>query len=289
MSNPFSLSGFRVGDLDLMNFDPENGVEIITKDVKGLGATGTTADTELNVRRPGGWTGESFDRPRIISAVGTLYRDTGDDVADGLAIEDTLDRIKAAVTTADTKVVSTQFTRDRWVMAHKDDEVITDHAVANFATWSLQMASDDYRMFGDELSAVTGLPSTSGGLTVPFTVPFTIDAVTVSGQVSLVNPGKAPGPVRLRIDGPVTGPVVTHVGSGAQLVFSAALTIGVGEWLDIDMEAHTVLANGQSGRSPWIASRGWSSFEPGQNTWAFSASLFDPDSKLTVFATPANK
>jgi len=122
-----------------------------------------------------------------------------------------------------------------------------------------------------------------------FRVPFTIDAVTVTGQVSLENPGNEPGPVRLRIDGPCAGPVITHVSTGAQLVFSSALVLNEGEWLDIDMEARTVLANGQASRSGWITSRGWSQFDPGLNTWSFTAASFNPASRLTVTATPSWK
>ena len=122
-----------------------------------------------------------------------------------------------------------------------------------------------------------------------FTIPFSIEAVTVTGQVSLVNPGNETGPVRLRIDGPCRGPVVTHVSSGAQLVFSSSLVLGAGEWIDVDMEARTVLANGQASRAPWITSRGWAGFTPGENTWAFTAAAFDADARLTVVATPSWK
>jgi len=121
------------------------------------------------------------------------------------------------------------------------------------------------------------------------TIPFTIDAVTVTGQVSLVNPGNETGPVRLRIDGPCRGPVVTHVSSGTQLIFSSSLVLGAGEWIDVDMEARTVLANGQASRAPWITSRGWSGFTPGENTWAFTAAAFDAAARLTVVATPSWK
>lgn len=120
-------------------------------------------------------------------------------------------------------------------------------------------------------------------------IPFTIDAVTVTGQVSLENPGNETGPVRLRIDGPCRGPVVTHVSTGAQLVFASSLVLGAGEWIDVDMEARTVLANGQASRAPWITSRGWSGFTPGLNTWSFTAAAFDPGARLTVVATPAWK
>jgi len=146
-----------------------------------------------------------------------------------------------------------------------------------------------------ELYDATGTRSSPTALAVAvdsgdaLTVPFLIDAVTVTGQVSLVNPGNEAGPVHLRIDGPCAGPVITHISTGAQLVFSSALVLNAGEWLEVDMEARTVLANGQASRSGWITSRGWSQFDPGLNTWAFTAASFTSAARLTVSATPSWK
>jgi len=92
----------------------------------------------------------------------------------------------------------------------------------------------------------------------------------------------------MRIDGPIVGPIITHVGSGLQLVFSASLTLGVGEFLLVDMEAHSVLAQGQSNRSNWVTSRGWSGMEPGANTWSFAAAS-GTTGLLTVTGTPADQ
>lgn len=131
--------------------------------------------------------------------------------------------------------------------------------------------------------------ASSSPVTGGLTVGFTVDATTVTGQVSLVNPGNEPGPVRLRIDGPCVGPVITHVSTGAQLVFSSSLVLRAGEWLEVDMESRTVLANGQSSRAGWITSRGWSQFDPGRNTWSFTAASFTSAARLTVTATPSWK
>ena len=153
----------------------------------------------------------------------------------------------------------------------------------NGATGAMEL----YGPTGDRAEALSlaVLADQAGGLTIP----FTIDAVTVTGQVSLTNPGNETGPVNLRISGPCRGPVVTHVSTGAQLVFSSSLVLGAGEWLEVDMEARSVLANGQATRAPWITSRGWSGFTPGLNTWTFTADAFDPAARLTVVATPAWK
>ncbi|WIA96407.1 phage tail family protein [Curtobacterium sp. MCBA15_004] len=146
-----------------------------------------------------------------------------------------------------------------------------------------------------DLQNADGTPATATYLAVPTTATglvispagLTIDAVTVTGQVSLTNPGNDTGPLRLRIDGPCTGPVVTHVGTGDRLVFSSSLVLAAGEWLDIDMEKRQVYANGQSSRAGYITSRGWFGFDPGPNTFAFTAAQYNAASQLTVAGTPA--
>lgn len=65
---------------------------------------------------------------------------------------------------------------------------------------------------GVESTGSIGLPTFEGGLTVPFTVPFSIDAVPVDGQVDLRNEGTADTGLTLRVDGPVPQPRVTVVG-----------------------------------------------------------------------------
>jgi len=159
------------------------------------------------------------------------------------------------------------------------------------ATWLLQLVADDPRRFGAPLTASAGLPSVVGGLTIPFTIPFTIASTVSTGQCSLTNPGTETGPVKRRITGPCTAPQVTHVNSGRILPFATSLTLNAGEWLDVDMEAQTVLANGQQAatRDPWVTVRGWSGFDPGDNTWAVTAASGGVGAGLIVTARPAWK
>lgn len=155
------------------------------------------------------------------------------------------------------------------------------------ASFSVLLYGADPRRLGDELVASTGLPSSSGGLTVPFSVPAVLNSTIVSGQVVLQNPGPVRGPMRLRIDGPCVGPVVTHVGAGLTLAFASSYSIGAGSWLDVDLEAHEVLENGQASRNAWITSRGWFGLDPGPNVVAFTARNYTAGARLTVYASPA--
>lgn len=273
----FDLGGIPFGRVDSFGVD----WAIDADGFDGWGATGSTRQSQQRVRQSGGTSGRGYAKPRPLSFMGRAYAPTPE------LARDALDRLNAAVSINDTLLTVYEPGLTRHMAVYRSDDVIPKWQMPTILSWAFGMQSDDWRKFGADLTGVTFLPSSTGGLTIPFTIPFTINAVQVSGQVSLFNPGNDTGPVKLRIDGPCQGPVITHVGSGLSLVFSASLVLGAGEWLDIDMENQTVLANGQSSRSGYVTSRGWAGFEPGLNTWAFTAQGYDPAAKLTVIATPS--
>lgn len=170
----------------------------------------------------------------------------------------------------------------------RSDDVLSTWSNLHEAKFSVQFLAADPRLTKDPLTGSTGLPSSSGGLSIPFTVPFSIDSNVSTGQVSLTNAGNIAGKVQLRIDGPVVGPIVTHVSSGVQIVFASSLELGEGEWITVDMDRREVLAQGQADRGGWVTGRGWSSFEPGVNVWAFGCQgSSNPDARLTVTAWPS--
>jgi hypothetical protein len=145
----------------------------------------------------------------------------------------------------------------------------------------------DPRGFGTDVVAPTPLPMSSGGWSWPISWPITWDETVVSGEVSMTNPGNVTGPLTLRINGPVTAPVITHTSSGNTLEFGSDLVIYAGDYVDVDMEARTVLYNGQVSRNGFVTQRGWFGFDPGVNEIGFNADSYDPSASLVVTGTPA--
>jgi hypothetical protein len=250
--------------------------------VVGWGAPGGTLAPVQKVRQRGAWGGLSYSQARPMTMSGACIAPT-----EALA-SDALDRLIDACSLDDTTLTVTKAEAPRWCTVRRDGAVLPNWVNPMSFDWSIQVVALDPRKLGAPLTGSTGLPSSSGGFTFPHTFPFAINSTVVSGQVNLTNPGNETGPVTLRIDGPVVGPIVTHVGSGLRLVFSASLTLGVGEFLTVDMEGHKALAQGQVTRSNWITKREWSGFEPGGNTWAFTAAS-GTTGQLTVVATPADQ
>lgn len=334
-------TSFVLGDIPFGQVD-SFGVDWAVEKLDGWsGSTKPTSQVTQRSRRSGGWRSSSYASGRSIAASGKIY------APDAQALQAAFDRLNAAIPVGvdRTLTVSTP-AGARWVTVQQSDEILFDELMPTIGTWSIQVDSTDWRKFGTSLQGSTGLPSTSGGLTIggsdtgstdglyttdqvsasanaaglmiqpasspgvydlfntdgtpatttyvnalsltgALTIPFTIGATVESGQVALNNPGNTSGPAVIRIDGPCVGPVVTHSETGRSLVFSDAMALGAGEYLLIDMEAHTVLANGQASRDGYITKRGWSVLRPGDNTWAFTARQFNSQARLTVTAVPS--
>ncbi len=271
-----------LGSLTLASVD-DSGTEWILESVSGWGSPSGTLQSVQKTRQSGSWAGSSFMQARPVELAGHTVAVDAD--AASLAV----DQLISAASLDSTRLTVVESGRSRWTNVRRDGEVLIEWISTVAFSWSVQFVALDPRKFADSVSGQTSLPSTTGGLTVPFTLPTPVNAVTVSGQVNLSNPGNDYGPVVVRIDGPCVGPVITHVGSGLSLTFASSLTLGAGEFLTVDMERREVLANGQSSRNGFVTSRGWSQFEPGNNTWAFTAASYDAGSLLTVTATPSWK
>jgi hypothetical protein len=274
-----SESQITLGSL-VFNREDSNGTYWLVNKFDGWGGTAPTLQTVQKTRQSGFWAGDSYSQGRPMTLSGwILSKNPAQHSLD-------IDTLIGAVSKQPTLMQVSEMGRVRWCMVQRASEVTrTPFAGATQSQFTFQVVSLDWRKFGDTLTGTTSLPSSTGGMTYPMTFPYSYDAVSVSGQVSLVNRGNEFGPVILRIDGPCVGPKVTHVSSGKELVFASSLTLGAGEFLIVDNEAKTVLANGQASRAGWVTSRGWASMQPGPNTWAFDAITYNAASQLSVTAT----
>jgi hypothetical protein len=150
------------------------------------------------------------------------------------------------------------------------------------ATRAAFVATDPLIYSGQEVTAQLGLPSFTGGLTVPVQAPFTVDGVLVGGKVTVENEGTADTPLALRVDGPVSAPRVTlQRPVGPAQTLSVLFDLGAGQWLDIDTGAHTVLLNGTANRRGQVAGV-FPILPPGVSTLRFQAAAFHDDAELTA-------
>jgi hypothetical protein len=273
-----------IGALNL-SYRDDNSVLWLLQTLKGLGATQGTIAPVQKPRAAGAWAGTSYSKARTVVVTGVV------DAPNAALASDALDQLNLAASLDTTVFSFTESGRTRFVNVRRDGDVLESWLNANAFTYSIQFVALDPRKFGAPLTGTTHLPSSSGGLVWPEVWPEVWSAVTNSGAVSLTNAGNTPGPVVLRIDGPCSGPQVSHTSTTntSAVTFSSSLSLGVGEWLTVNMTTRQTLANDQSNRAAFIVSSGWSAFDPGVNVWSFQASAYSSAAQLTVTATPAWK
>jgi hypothetical protein len=163
----------------------------------------------------------------------------------------------------------------------------------NILRFSVGLTSLSPYLYGlGSVSDVTGLPSSSGGMTFPYHFEdgdslssWMWSEEVVSGNVALSNVGTAPSPVMIRIDGPVVDPQVSHVGSGHVIAF--AMSLGGGHYVTINGVTHEILIDGTDPARGRVKRREWSQAEPGMNVWGFNASEYSAEARMTVSFYPA--
>lgn len=259
-----------------------NSVSWTLTSLQGWGSPKSSIKVASNVRQPGAWAGDGYLTERYLTVNLTLSAPSPE------ALNTALDSLYQTVQMAPSMLTVTQSGVARSMMVRRAAADMVEGRVSSvFATPSFQVVALDGRKLGVPLTGTTGVASTTGGLTVPFTVPVSINATVQSGTIGMTSLGNTDGPVTLLIHGPLSGPSVAHVNSGLTLTFASSLTLGASEFLLVDMDAHTALAQGQAPRSQFITSRQWFSLQPGDNEFQFTASSASPGCYLTVTATPA--
>lgn len=164
----------------------------------------------------------------------------------------------------------------------------------NVLRFSLGLTSLSSSLYGvDPVSGVSGLPSSSGGMSFPYHFEGAGVSLSswmwsenvVSGQVALDNVGTAPSPVMIRIDGPVVNPQISHVGSGHVIAFN--MSFGAGHYATINGVTHEILIDGTDPAHGRVTRREWSQAEPGLNVWGFNAGEYSAMARMTVSFYPA--
>ena len=147
-------------------------------------------------------------------------------------------------------------------------------------------SSGDWRSFGIYTQADWDLMQARGigwfdGSSLPAAVgSWCFGEKVVSGAISLTNPGGAPSPVSLRVDGPVVDPRIEHEQSGG--VLELRIRLGVGHYVTFDSSTRQVLVDGRDPARGAVVRRGWSDALPGPNTWRFTAGEYSAGARLSA-------
>ncbi|MFD4397197.1 hypothetical protein [Kitasatospora sp. NPDC058478] len=134
--------------------------------------------------------------------------------------------------------------RGRLRKAEEDQEQL----IHGWLPIDVEFMATDPTLYGDqpEQTKIRLGSVSTGGFSAPVVAPVVTAAVSTGVPPgTVVNPGTAPTWPVLRIDGPCTNPVITHIESGRSIGLGP-LTLLAGQWVEIDTRPgwRTVLNDG---------------------------------------------
>lgn len=251
--------------------------------VDGIGGAPRRGASGDRASADGSWFGTQYRSARAITIQGVT------ESPDAIASELWRDRLDQACHGKDLPLTLGWASGDRTALVRLDGAVKVDRITPEFLEWQIPLIADDPSVYaGDGVnptwSGSTGRASESGGVIFPLGLPLLWDSRVVGGELAFRNPGTT-GRLQLRLDGPLTDPVVTTVNADGTRVLSWPITLAAGEFLLVDPGRRRAMLQGQASRPP--AQRGWPRLTPALNTFRLHASGSSSSGSLSVYAWAA--
>lgn len=264
-----SLGGVNFGQ------DDDKGSLWILYGIDGWLSLASTGEVTPRTARNGGWRNRALYAPKGLTLRGSVVTTLPN-------VGDEIDRLAAAIPldVPEPLTVYGVNADDRLMFVRQEGTPDVSIVSPYEATYSIGLVAPDPLKYGAiEKVASTNLPSSTGGLTVPFTVPLSVDSVTVSGSATVENNGNLPSPPRVIVYGPVTDARLTNIATGETLFVN--LTIEEGEYVDLDFATHTAYLNGTASRRGYISGT-WFTLQPGVTEIAFNSPTYSATASAQI-------
>ena len=267
------LGGIPLGTADA------SGVAWSLQSLEGWDSPEVRAELQQREGDHGAWPAPVYLGERPITLAGTVT------APDRAALDDALERLRAAVGLGDTTLIVRE-TLPKQATVRRSGKLLMQYVTDRISTYSVLVTAADPRRYSTVMQqGSTGLPSTSGGVTLPYTLPYTISATTTAGQITAYNEGSIATKPVLTISGPVSQPqVIAQMPDGSVRFLNYSQDLAVGEFLVIDTGARTVVLNGNVSRRRFLATpTSWPDIAAGATvTFQFRAATYNPSALLTA-------
>lgn len=264
-----------IGQITMTGVD-QNGVEWTLSNIKGWfdGWGASQSGVTNRDHQDGGYADPVYAAPRVVEIKGGMQADTWDQITkswdlllEGLPLSDL---VPMPVFTGG-GAVPEQF------LSIRQHQIPLIERFDDTATFSLSVIAPDPRKYDMiEQSATLALPISSGGLSVPVTVPANVNASSAQSGGALVNAGNLTTYPILAVTGPCPSCSITNLTTGRSIRVLEA--VPAGQTLLIDTRRRTASQSGQARR----VIGAWWGLEPGSNSVIFQASGYDAAARLTV-------
>ncbi|MFJ2259468.1 hypothetical protein ACIOKD_14200 [Streptomyces sp. NPDC087844] len=274
------LGGLRadLGDVPLGSVDT-SGVAWRLQELQGWDSPEVRSEMQQREADHGAWASPVYLGERPITAAGLI------EAPDRATLEDAMERLREATALSDTLMVVYE-TTPKQALVRRSGKLVMPYLTDRLASYSLMVTAADPRRYATVLqSDDTLLPITTGGLVPPVTPPVTIVSTSVSGVIDAENSGSFETRPLFIIDGPVDAPrILAQMPDGSVRFLTYSQSLGNGEQLVIDTDAHSVILNGDVSRRRFLTTpTGWPII-PARSmvSFRFDAMYYNSGAKLTA-------
>lgn len=274
------LGGLRadLGGLPLGSVDSA-GVAWSLQSLEGWDSAEVRAEMQQREGDHGAWAAPVYFGERPLTLAGVIT------APDRRVLDDAMERLRVAAGMGDTTLVVQEST-PKQTTVRRSGKLLAQYLSDRIASYSVLVTAADPRRYSTVLqTGSTGLPVTSGGLTLPYTLPYTISATTVAGQVVAFNEGTFETRPVLTITGPVSQPqVIVQMPDGSPRFLNYAEDLTAGDFLVIDVGRRSVTLNGVVSRRRFLTTpTGWPVIPAGATvSFQFRAAAYNPTALLTA-------
>lgn len=275
---PGSTLGGRRVDLGAVSLGAVDGAGVAwhLQELEGWDGSDMRSEYQARESDHGAWDQPVYLSHRPITLAGRI------EAPDLASLDAAIEQLIAATALTDTLLTVYESIPKQAVVRRSGKPLIRPET-DRIAAYSLLVTARDPRRYSTTLqSESTGLPSTTGGLTVPVTLPISLSTVITGGAFTLINDGSMATRPLFTITGPAASPVLVCTrpdGATTQLAYSD--TLGVGDVLIIDTDAHSVTLNGTVSRRRYL-SGDWPEILPTSSLAVqWDAVVYDADALLT--------
>lgn len=241
--------------------------------------------SEARVRAHGDHAGDLYSRARIVTATGSIASPANRNTLAQQLMAAT--RLGSAIEDLTIETFGQSLTSGARLI-RRSLNIDSDGYAAGAVPFALQWRCPDPLRYGAAVTASTGLPVVSGGLTYSLAYSLTYGAAGNPGQLTIRNGGTADTTVVFTVSGSL--PLGFAISSTSGELISYPLAVGASQPVVIDTGAGTVLLEGTSDRRAYLTSADWMTVPAGTSrTFQFTSlgGTYDPTATLTASVKPA--
>ncbi|WP_327703643.1 phage tail family protein [Streptomyces decoyicus] len=274
----FTDLAVQLGDLTFGVVD-DAGVHWHCATLDGWDSPDVRAEMQQREGDHGAWAPPVYLNERVIALAGKAFAPSA------AALDGAIEQLSTAASLTDTTLLVGE-TVPKMATVRRSGKVLAQRLTGTAMEWSVQVTAADPRRYAPDFEQDnTGLPNSTGGRPTPYTVPYTLSATTVSGQVDAYNAGNIDTRPTLTISGPVSQPsVFGQMPDGSVRMLACSFDLGPDDVLVIDTDAHSATLNGNVSRRRFVsAPQGWPTIPAkGSVSYQFRAATYSSTALLNV-------